>query len=73
MSISYHTVSYDNSKYNIAIIVEVWNKNSTKFTLMEIVSFIPLKNLSLCTAAREIIRSLKANEMYVQLVSLPVK
>lgn len=27
------TVSSDNSKYNIAIIVEVWNINSTKFTL----------------------------------------
>lgn len=38
---------------------------------MEIVSFIPLKNPSLCTADREIVRSLKANAMYVQLVRLP--
>lgn len=44
-----------------------------KFTLMEIVSFIPLKNLSLCTVEREIIRSLKANETYVQSVRLTAR
>lgn len=32
-----------------------------KFTLMEIVQFIPPKNLSLCSVDKEILRSLKAN------------
>lgn len=44
-----------------------------KFTLTETVSFIPLQNLSLCTADREIIRSLKASETYVQSVRLPAR